>query len=155
MKKKGMLIIAFILIIIIGGTIVYFCLNQKSKFYLTEKYYTEEGKFIEVTKEELEAIKEENYILYTYNNFCRFPIPCDSIFEEFMETYHISFLSLPFTEFKSTSFYPTVKYAPSIIIIKNKKVIAYLDADSDEDMDKYQDVEKLKEWLEEYVYLSK
>lgn len=126
------------------------------KVYLSSQYYKEKkGEFIKTGKKELEKKKQETYILYTYNSYCSFPISCESIFEEFMEKYHIAFVSIPFAEFKKTSFYSKVKYAPSIIIIKNQKVIAYLDANKEDDSKKYQDVKELKNWLEEYIYLSK
>ncbi|MBQ6134976.1 MAG: hypothetical protein IJI60_01495 [Bacilli bacterium] len=156
MKKKILLILFFLLILILSFI---FYQNKKEqpleRIYLSEKYYKEEsGEFIKVEKKELEKNKEETYILYTYNSFCSFPISCESIFKEFMETHHIDFVSIPFAEFKKTLFYPKVKYAPSIIIIQNQKIIAYLDAESNEDIERYQDVEKLKQWLEKYIYLS-
>ena len=72
-----------------------------------------------------------------------------------MKNYHIHILSIPFADFKKSNLYKTVKYAPSILIIENNKVLAYLDADKDEDIEKYQEVEALKEWLEDYIYLTK
>lgn len=71
-----------------------------------------------------------------------------------MNKYEIRFLSIPFENFKNTSFYNKVKYAPSIIIVKKGKVIAYLDANSDDDLRKYQDVDKFSEWIKKYIYLS-
>ena len=155
-KKVGFILLGVLLLSIVG---IVLCFQQgkkvdHKKFSLASYYYTDEADFISVTPESLNAL-EENYILYTYNSFCSFPISCDSIFKEFMETYHIAFLSIPFADFKETSFYSNVKYAPSILIVQNKKVVAYLDADADEDIDKYQDVEALKEWLEEFIYFEK
>ena len=68
---------------------------------------------------------------------------------------NISILSMPFSEFKKTVFYDTVKYAPSIIIVDKGKVIKYLDANKDEDLEKYQDVDKFEKWLNENIYLKK
>lgn len=49
--------------------------------------------------------------------------------------------------FKKTSFYPTVKYAPSIIVFNKGEIAAYTDANSDSfDSDK-----DVKEWLHKYV----
>ena len=127
--------------------------NKIERVYLDDSYYSDEG-FITSSKEEVDSL-EGNFILYTYNNYCKFPVSCEDIFEEFMDEYKIRFVSLPYVDFKETSYYKTVKYAPSIIIIEDKKVVAYLDADSDEDVDKYQKVDQLKEWLEKYVYLEK
>ena len=143
------IILSLTLIIIITG-----CSFNKEikKFHLTEDYYNNSS-FIKVTSDNLP--KKDSYILYTYNNYCNFAIPCDTIFTSFMEKYNISFVSIPFEDFKETSYYKTVKYAPSIIVIKKGKIITYLDADSDEDLIKYQDVSAFESWLEKYIYFEK
>ena len=51
-------------------------------------------------------------------------------------------------------YYDKVLYAPSLIIIKKGEIIDYLDANSDEDLDKYQDVKKLELWLDNYINFS-
>ncbi len=150
MKK---LIIIGILCFLVCGCID-FSKDKIKKVYLEDEYYSLEEGFIKTSKEEIASL-DGNYVLYTYNNYCKFPVSCEDIFEEFMNQYHIRFLSLPFAEFKKTALYKTVKYAPSVMIVEDHKVVAYLDADSDLDVDKYQDVEKFKEWLEKYIYLAK
>ncbi len=128
--------------------------TNKNRIYLDSKYYNK-GEFITITPDELSSLENETYILYTYNSFCSFPIPCEDIFKEFMEKYNIDFLSLPFADFKETSLYETIKYAPSIIIIKNGEIISYLDAEKDEDLAKYQDASAFEKWLDEYIYFTK
>ena len=141
--KKVLLII---IIIIITG-----CTNN-SKFYLTDKYYNN-GEMISVSPNEIN--NNESFILYTYNNFCALPIHCENIFKEVLEKNKIDALSIPFEDFKETSFYKKVKYAPSVLLIKDGKIIDYLKADSDDDYDKYQKVDVFQEWLEKYIYLNK
>ena len=152
MKRK---IIGVVLIVLgIISLIILMLMNTKEKITLTSKYYKEEsGSFIDIKAEDLP--KDENYILYTYNSYCSFPIPCDSIFEAFAEQEHIDIVTIPFKEFKKTDLYPKVKYAPSVIVVKKKKIIAYLDANSDKDKDCYQDVDKFIDWIKNYVELSK
>ena len=58
-------------------------------------------------------------------------------------------------EFKKTSYYKTVKYAPSILIIKDGKIVTFLDAEKNSDIEKYQDVDKFEKWLNENIYLKK
>ena len=72
-----------------------------------------------------------------------------------MTKYNIDILQIPFDDFKNTYLYETVKYAPSVIIVSNKKVIAYLDANKDEDISKYEDTDSFEEWLENYINLNK
>ena len=144
MKKIVLLIVIFLLT---GcGTI--------EKFYLNDKYY-HDGEYVKVTSNELENIKEESMIIYTYNNFCNLPIHCETVFKEIMEKYDLDFISIPFADFKNTSFYKNVSFAPSIIIVNNGKIVSYLKADSDQDYDKYQKAEEFEKWLSKYIYLEK
>ena len=143
MKKVVLLIIAIFL----------FCgCAKKELFYLNDKYYNN-GDYVNVTSNDINY--NESYLLYTYNNFCVLPVHCENIFKEAMDKYKIDVLSMPFDDFKNTNYYKKVKYAPSIIIIKNGEIISYLDANSDKDLDKYQDANKFINWLKEYIYLEK
>ena len=128
------------------------CLFSVQKFYLDNDYYNE-GNFISVKAKNFE--NKGNYILYTYNSYCNFPIPCEDIFKDFMSKYSIDFLSMPFEEFRKTELYKKIRYAPSIIIVKDGKIISYLDADSDNDTDKYQDTKEFEKWISKYIYLEK
>lgn len=118
---------------------------------LSDKYYNE-GKYVEVKSSELPT--NETYLLFTYNSYCNMEIPCDTIFQKFMDEYKIDILSMTFEEFKNTSIYNTVKYAPSIILVDNNKVIAYLDANKDEDLKNYQDAKEFTKWINKYVNLK-
>ena len=124
------------------------------KFYLSDEFYNE-GNFISIKSEDLDNYKDKNYVIFTYNNYCSLAIPCDEIFQKSMTNNKIDFLSITFEEFKNTKLYKTVKYAPSVIIVKDSNIVAYLDAEKDKDIEKYQDVDKFTEWLSKYVYLTK
>ena len=55
---------------------------------------------------------------------------------------------------KKTFISDTVKFAPSVVIINNGKIITYLDAESDADYEIYQDETKFDNWLNNYIYLT-
>ena len=141
--KKLIVLLLFILISFTG------CENKKVT--LSSKYYNSNGVFIDIHSSDIKNLSDNNYILYAYNNFCNFSIPCDSIFQEFMKKYSIDFLSINIDEYKKTDFFNKVRYAPTVLIIKENKIIAYLDANSDSDYDKYQDEEKFEKWIKEYI----
>ena len=128
--------------------------DNKIRFYLSDKYY-HTGEFVKVDNKSLEKLNKENFILFTYNPYCNLPISCEKIFEEFMKKYNIDFISIPFSDFKETSYYDNVKYAPSVMIIKEGEVIDYLDANDDKDLQKYQDEKEFEKWLDSYVYFGK
>ena len=123
------------------------------KFSLDEKYY-HEGVFLKKSADEVNALGNGNFILYTYNSFCSFSIPCETIFSSFMKKYNIDFISIPYDEYQHTSLFQVVKYAPSILLIHNGKVVSYLDAESNQDLEKYQDVSKFEEWVLKYILLK-
>jgi hypothetical protein len=154
MLKNKRIIIIFLLGILFLITGCSHKTNQndgKDRLYLTEKYYNK-GEYITVSKEELLSKESETYLLFTYNNYCNLSVPCDQIFAKFMKKYNIDILSIPYEDFKETSFYETVKFAPSILIVDKAKVIAYLDAEKDEDLSRYQDADEFEKWLNEYIF---
>ena len=154
MNKKVLFVIIPLLLI---GIITFVLMNNKSdKFSLEDKYYGT-GEFIDVSNSELENIikNKENFLLYTYNNYCSLPIPCDSIFGSVMKEYGFNVLQIKFSDFKETNLYKKVTLAPSILIFKDGKLIEFLDAESDNDLKKYQDKEEFKNWLNNYIELKK
>ena len=146
--KKILLVICIIMLFICGCEKE----NNDSKFYLDNKYYND-GKYIKIDESDIKKNKG-NYVLFTYNSFCTLAVPCEDVFEDFMKENNISFLSIPFGEFEDAYLYDTVKYAPSIIVVHNGEVVAYLDANNDDDLSKYQDTLEFKNWLSKYIYLE-
>ena len=100
---------------------------------------------------EICTIYKENFILYTYNNFCTFKVSCDEIFNESIKELNITILKIPFDEFKTTSLYNEVNYAPSVILIKEGKIIEYIDPEKNDDLSKYQDKKEFISWIKEYI----
>ena len=152
---KKIIILISIIIVLLLGTFFYLNSNNK-KFYLDDKYYSE-SKFIEGDYKTINELKEnrESYILFTYLPYCTFKIPCDDVFKEFMNKYSISFYYVPFDEVKKSTIKDTIKYAPSVVLVKNGKVVSYLSPDKDSDYDKYQSESEFENWISKYIYLSK
>lgn len=150
MKNKNILIIIGIIILI--TIIISLNLNLKSKINLSEQYY-QYGTIKDITKEELltKINNKENFILFTNNNFCTFKISCEEIFKESAQELNITILKIPFDEFKTTKLHDTIKFAPSVIIIKDGKIIEYLDPEKNDDLSKYQDKKEFISWIKEYI----
>ena len=151
-KCNKLLFVIPVILLLVG---CYFIYNKKpSKFYLSEKYYNT-GEYIQVNSSDINKLNNDSYLLYTYNNFCNLPVHCKDVFENIMLKYKIDVISIPFGEFKNTDYYKEVEYAPSVLIIKNGRVVSYLDANKDKDLQKYQDEKEFENWLNEYIYLTK
>ena len=155
MKKKTIIIssIVLVLLIIIISVFLLFKKND-GKLYLSDEFYGN-GVFSEINANNINKYSNKTYLLFTYNNYCNFQIPCDKIFQTFAKDNNIELLSISYAEYKNTKFVKEVKYAPSVIIISNNKVVAYLDAEKDSDLEYYQNVDAFKSWVETYVYLQK
>lgn len=156
-KNKIILIVAILLVLIIIGILLFVNGSKKiEKFYLDDEYYNELG-LVTVEKDDFEKLLSEkkNFLLFIYNDVCSFKIPCDTIYDKVAKDNKFEMLQMNFREFKDTSLYGKVKYAPSVIVIKDGKIVDFLDAESDEDLDRYQDGDKFLEWLSGYIYLNK
>lgn len=155
MKKKVILIISCIIVIIVGISLYFIRSNHNKKFYLSKEYYGINN-FINTNYNEVNSIikDKKSFILFTYNNFCNLQIPCDSIFEKFAKQNKIGIYSIPFDDFKNTTLYNMVKYAPTVIIVNNGKIVTYLDANKDEDIDKYQDIDEFTNWIKNYILIK-
>lgn len=153
LSKKYIFILTIILIILLNTS----CLhrNNNERYYLNKIYYGA-NTFTKVNSSQLNKLieKKDSFILYTYNNYCALPISCKDIFMDFMKEYKISFISIPFDDFKDTKFYEEIKYGPTIIIIKEGQIIDYLDSNKNDDIEKYKDLKAFKKWLSNYIYLK-
>lgn len=148
MKKRIVIILLFIITLVLAAFVI--LKKNTNKIDLSSKYYGS-GEFIEATSEDLLEKKEENYVLFVYNNYCIFKVPCDEIFLSYMKKNKVDFLSMTFEEFKKTSFYDEVSYAPTVLVIKKNNIVAYLDAEKDEDAIRYQSVDEFSKWINKYI----
>ena len=154
MNKKIIIITIVLTILIVVPAII---LNLKhEKFYINDKYYNN-GEFIKITSNDLNNLinSKDSFLLYTYNDYCSLKIQCDDIFRSVMNKYKIDMYSIRYEEFEKTDYINKVKYAPSVLIIKNGKIVTYLDANKKADLDRYQDTSSFESWLDKYIYLSK
>lgn len=155
MNKRSIISI-LIFILVVAFIFIIAIINRNTKFSLDDKYY-KNGGLEDVSLNDLEnKIKnKESFVLFTYNDFCTFSVPCDTVFNTVSKKNNITILQIPFVDFKKSSLYKKVKYGPSVIIINKGKIEKYLDANSDGDKDLYQDNNKFYKWLSKYINIKK
>lgn len=130
--------------------------SKRVRFYLEDEYYNDKG-LTDVSVKELEEMLEykESFILFVYNDFCSFSVPCDSIFEDRSKKMNMQIFQIPYRDFKKSSSKRKVKYSPTVIIFNKGKVVKYLDPEKDEDREKYQNKISFENWVTENVYQKK
>lgn len=146
--KKKLLILSIFLLILVG------C--KQEKFYLEDNLY-EKSAITEIdvdTFKELEKDKKE-FAIFVYLPGCTSCAQFKEVLEEFCENYQLEFYSISINDVKNTSILEHIKYAPSMLIYKDGKVVDALDATSDDDKAELTEVDSFKTWLEEYIYITK
>ena len=127
-------------------------------FSLEEKYYFNSD-LIEIenldTLNKLEEDKE-SFVVFVYMPNCSTCASFKPIVEEFINMNELTFYSIS-TDLifdNDNSIMKKIEYAPSILIYKKGKVKAYLDANADKDVDKYEKLECFSDWFMKYVEIK-
>ena len=153
---KKIIIILVSLIIFIVALVFVFTLNKDKKFLLEDIHYNTEERFIKIDSKELNKLMNDkkSFVVFTYLPYCTFSVPCDVIFETFLNRNNMSFYEIPYDEFTEVKKFKDIKYAPSVVIVKDGKVVTYLDANSDDDIEKYQNADTFGDWITKYIKLK-
>lgn len=146
--KKRLLILVGVLLLLVG------C--KQEKFYLEENLY-ENNTIIDITVKELKKLEKDkkNFALFVYLPGCTSCAEFKEVLNDFHKDNKVEFYSISITECDDTSVSDTIKFAPSMLLYEDGKVVAYLDATSDEDKLALTEVNSFKTWLEKYIYITK
>ena len=68
---------------------------------------------------------------------------------------NLYFYNIGLLVYKQTNIYKQIKYAPTVIIVYKGKVLAYLDAESDEDSKCASSQEEFNKWITKYIHTKK
>lgn len=145
MKK---LVVVFLVLLCVG------CSNKT--FDLDDKYY-KEASIKEISYEELDKLSKdkESFGVFIYQPLCETSAGFEAILNNFTKQYQMSFYKVAYSNIKDTKLSEKIKYYPSFIIYKDGKIVDYLEADKDEDISRYKNIEEFKSWISSYVNLPK
>lgn len=159
MKKRVLIIIIPIVIILILIVVIiernFIQKTSDFMFYLEEKYYGD-SVFNEIESNDLNNLinDKESFAIFIHQPFCSTSYEFNKILTKFAEENKISFYKMSFDEMKKTVMYENIKYYPSFAIYNNGKLIDFLEADSDEDLNRYKDMEEFKNWFNSYIQMK-
>ncbi|MCQ2571273.1 MAG: hypothetical protein MJ154_03445 [Candidatus Saccharibacteria bacterium] len=155
MSKKKALIIgsASVAVAAIAGTAVLFAINSTpSTFRLDDEYYAQ-SESMDIKKDEYENLISQNktFVVMIDKPGCVTTKAMRENMVNFPEDTQFKYYRMMWEEVKESSLHEYVKYTPSVAIIYQGKVKAYLQADSDEDAVYFNDGEALKNWIRKYI----
>lgn len=128
--------------------------NEKT-FYLENNHYGTNN-MIEISIDELEQLsnKKESFAVFVYQPMCVTSSDFESVLNAFLEEEKITIYKIAFSSIKDTEIGKSIKYYPSFIIYKKGKIIDFLEADKDEDVNYYTSKEGFKNWFTKYIKLK-
>jgi uncharacterized protein YcfL len=147
--KKNLLLILAVMLLLVG------C-GSKEKFYLEDSYYGN-NKLVEINSEDLKKLEEDkkDFVLFVYLPGCSSCAEFKVVLEDFLKDNNISINYISILDSEGTAVEKKVKYAPSFMVYKDGKVVDLLDSNSNEDVSYFKDANDFKNWLENYIFLSK
>ena len=148
MKYVKLIVCLSICIFIIG------C--NKRVFSLEEKYYKDAALY-EINYSDLEKLvsDKESFGVFVYQPLCETSAGFETILNNFTKQYQMNFYKVAFSSIKGTDLGKRIKYYPSFIIYKDGKIVDYLEADKNEDTNKYKDINEFTSWISSYINLPK
>lgn len=143
MKKS--LVISLILAIFVTGC-------KTKTFTLEDKYYEESGMMQINTTGFDDLIKnKESFAIFIYEPSCVTSSDFNNVLTEFTEKYNINIYKLSFQEMKNTDLSKYITFCPSFAIYKQGKLIDYLDAEDNNDTEKFKSLDSFSNWFFSYV----
>jgi hypothetical protein len=166
-KKLLIIAIATLVALAVFGFIFFKILGGAGKkveveesIVLDAEYKNTDGKMIELAKNEEDparfldelAAEKKNFVVYVSLPICNGDAAKFKQFVlDFQRKEKLSFVYITSDYIKDTFIYDTVKYFPSVIIVKEGKIINYLRYDSDEDVEYYKSYDGFSKWLKANV----
>ena len=99
-----------------------------------------------------EMIKEkQSFLVFVDQSGCTTATKMKEFIKDYSETTGVAFYRIMFDDVKNTTLHDYVKYYPSVAVVKNGEVTAWLKADSDEDADEYNSYEAFSNWLKDNI----
>lgn len=123
--------------------------RQSESFSLSADNYGEAAT-PEITAVEFEklATEEQSFIVVVHMMLCPAELPLKDVAKRLAQGEKLRIYFLNEHEFEQTKLKDEMKYLPTAVVIRDGEVVEFLDAEADEDVEAYQTVEGLKDWLE-------
>ena len=132
----------------------YFLINSLApkNFRIEDDLYAK-SEAIDIQKDEYEKLIEEkkSFIIMIDKPDCYTTADMRKHMAEFPNDMQFKYYRIMWSQAKESSLHKCVKFAPSVAIIHDGKVVDFLDADSDEDTAKYNESQALQDWIRSYI----
>ena len=149
-----------LLVVVVGVGIVFIGAMagwfNKSRVVLSREMYCGEEcdeYLISIDRSEYDKLLKErkSFVLMVDQGGCKTADKVRGHIEEYASDAGIRVYRMMFDEMKESSLHEYVKYYPSVVLVSDGKVVAWLKADEDGDVGKYNNYVDFREWMDEYL----
>lgn len=153
--KKKIVISIIVLSLVVGIILIGSKALNKRAFILDDEYYGTKA-FLEINDDKLEELidKKKNFVVFIHQPLCTTSGDFSKVLDDFLEEEHLSIYKLAFSNVENKELKKKVKYYPSVVIYKDGKIVAYLEANRNDDIKYYESKDGFREWLSKYVMLE-
>ena len=141
----------FCIVIFFGGFHILQSMTTKPFKIESSLYGASEA--IDIKKDDYESLinEKKSFIIMIDKPDCYTTADMRKRMESFPNNMQFKYYRIMWSQAKGSSLHEKVKYAPSVAIIHNGKIVDFLDADSDEDTPKYNETQALQDWIKGYI----
>ena len=144
-------IMIFCAVVFFGG---YFLIQNKvpKRFHLDDDLYGN-SEAIDITRADYEKLvsDKKSFIVMVDKPDCYTTANMRKWMSDFPSSTQFKYYRIMWSEAKESSLHNFIKFVPSIAIVHKGEILDYLDADSDEDVDKYDNPNSLRNWINSYI----
>ena len=154
--KKHKIVLAvlcpLLIVAAVGVTVFILTRPQPKEVRLDSEYYAT-SEAISINKDEYEQLirDKKSFVVMVDKPGCYTTENMRGFMANFPDDVQFRYYRLLWDDAKETNLHEKVKYTPSVAIIREGEVVAFLDADADEDTARYNSADALEEWLREYI----
>ena len=156
MKKKTGIIISSIIItslLAVGAVMLTITLTRDDyPFRLDDEYYTT-SEAVTIDKDEYEKLinDKKTFVVMIDKPGCVTTAEMRENMSAFPSDMQFKYYRMLWQDVKKSSLHEYVKFTPSVAIVREGEVKAWLQADRDEDSEYFDSAEGLQKWLRKYI----
>ena len=156
--KKTIVLVLCLIVTIVGGVLFVGAVSgwfDTSKVSLDAEYKCEDkcDEFIELdvaTYNDL-VLNKKSFVVFVDQGGCVAADRLRQYVMDFAKEQGIKFYKMMFIDVKKTSLYESVRYYPSVVLVSDGRVVAWLRADSEEDAERYNNYNDFNDWLKKHL----
>ena len=133
------------------------CQKEENYSYNLSEEYKQDIGFIEIDNSKLKELEsnQKSFAVFVYMPNCTTSANFNTVLNEFLTEYQISFYKISGTEIDNTEIKEKLKYFPTVAIYQEGEIISFLEADKEEHLKYYETKDGFYEWFTKKIILQK